>query len=212
MTTRPPPRGIEKLLVAAASDPELAARLRDDPAATVAACTTLNPTEREVLAAVPPESLRQMVAAVTEGAQDRRSFLQQSGAMLGAFAAGGGGGGGFGGARADVPGSDVRLEEVKVRGPLSREIVRRLLHRNVNQVRYCYERERQRHPALAGKVTVGFSIKTDGTVAESAVKTSTVGNKELEGCIAAALRRWQFPKATAPVTVDCTYVMRPPRR
>ena len=212
MTTRPPRRGIEQLLVAAASDPELAARLRDDPAATVAACTSLSPTEREVLASVPPESLRQMVAAVVEGAQDRRSFLQQSGAMLGVFAAGGGGGGGgYGGARADVPGSEVRLDEVKVRGPLSREIVRRLLRRNVNQVRYCYERERQRYPALAGKVTVGFAIKIDGTVGESAVKASTVGNKELESCIAAGPRRGQFPKPSAVVTVECTYSMRPPR-
>jgi TonB family protein len=101
------------------------------------------------------------------------------------------GAGGFSGRSARVP--QIRAGAADVRGSLSKEVIRRIIRRHINEVRFCYEQELNQRPDLEGRVTVGFIISPTGAVQSSAVRDSTMGNQRVETCIADAVRRWTFP-------------------
>jgi TonB family protein len=82
----------------------------------------------------------------------------------------------------------------EVRGSLDREIVRRIVRRHLNEVRYCYEGELVRRPALAGRLVVQFAIAATGQVISSVVQSSTLGEPRVESCVTQAVRRWEFPQ------------------
>jgi hypothetical protein len=95
-----------------------------------------------------------------------------------------------------------------VRGALDKEIIRRVVRRNINQVRYCYEKELQRRWNVSGRLAITFVISGNGAVASSVVESSTLGNSDVETCVAAAVRRWMFPKPTGGGVVVVTYPFR----
>jgi hypothetical protein len=104
----------------------------------------------------------------------------------------------------------ARLPEVSsgttiVRGSLDKEIVRRVVRRHIKEVKYCYERELVRHPALLGRVVTQFAILPTGRVATALLASSTVGNVEVESCVLAAVRRWEFPVPLGGGVVMVTY-------
>ncbi len=101
------------------------------------------------------------------------------------------GAGGFSGRSARVP--QIRSGAADVRGSLSKEVIRRVIRRHINEVRFCYEQELNQRPDLEGRVTVSFIISPTGAVQSSAVAASTMGNQRVEQCIAGAVRRWTFP-------------------
>ena len=78
-----------------------------------------------------------------------------------------------------------------------------LLH--MNQIRYCYQRELTKNPALAGKVVIKFVIAKDGTVSKASVKTSTMNNSAVESCIAGRFMRMQFPEPKGGGIVIVSY-------
>lgn len=94
---------------------------------------------------------------------------------------------------------------VTIKGALSKEIIRRVVRRHLNEVRYCYQQELQANPDLYGRVVVNFSIMGNGQVATSMVRESSMRNSQVEGCITQAVRRWLFPKPEGGGTVIVTY-------
>ncbi|MSQ03358.1 MAG: FHA domain-containing protein, partial [Myxococcales bacterium] len=48
-------------------------------------------------------------------------------------------------------------------GALDKSLIDAVIKRNMNQIRYCYQRELTKNPALGGKITVKFVIAKDGT-------------------------------------------------
>ena len=46
----------------------------------------------------------------------------------------------------------------KPRGALDKEIIRRVIRRHLNELRFCYERELAKSPSLAGRVVVTFTL------------------------------------------------------
>lgn len=94
---------------------------------------------------------------------------------------------------------------VIIKGGLDREIIRRVVRRNINQVRFCYQKELQSKPDLWGRVVVKFSIIGNGQVVTAAIESSTLGSSETETCIAQAVRRWLFPKPMGGGTVIVSY-------
>ncbi len=80
------------------------------------------------------------------------------------------------------------------RGSLSKSIIRRVIRRHLNEVRYCYQKELQLDRTLYGRLVVKFTIAPNGSVITSGIKQSTVGNRAVETCITQAVRRWLFPK------------------
>jgi TonB family protein len=131
---------------------------------------------------------------------------------LGTIGKGGGGGngsgygrgaGGLGGRRARAP--DVIPGQANVRGSLDKEIIRRIIRRHINEVKYCYEQELTRKADLGGRISVTFTIAATGQVVASVVQNSTMGNVRVEGCVVQAVRRWEFPKPLGGGIVIVTY-------
>jgi hypothetical protein len=95
-----------------------------------------------------------------------------------------------------------RIESV---GSLAPEAIRRVVLRNLGQVRHCHEQGLAVNPNLAGRVVVRFVIGDSGTVLGSAVGESNVAVPLVSTCIASAVRRWQFPNPQGGGTVTVTY-------
>jgi TonB family protein len=119
---------------------------------------------------------------------------------IGTIGHGGGGGsgsgygrgaGGFRGRDAKVP--QIRSGNADVRGSLSKEVIRRVIQRHINEVRFCYEQELNSRPDLSGRVQVKFIISPSGAVQAANVENSSLGAARAEQCIAQAVRRWTFP-------------------
>lgn len=122
----------------------------------------------------------------------------------------GGGTGGYGsgvgvlGGKKDVD-IGITSSEPTVMGSLDKELIRKVIHANRGQIRFCYESQLNRFPKLDGKVAVKFVISASGAVATSSVAQSTVGNAELEACVAGRVRTWMFPKPKGGGVVVVTY-------
>jgi TonB family protein len=131
---------------------------------------------------------------------------------LGTIGKGGGGGngsgygrgaGGLGGRRAHAP--DVVPGTAQVRGSLDKEIIRRIIRRHLNEVKFCYEKELLHKPDLYGRVMVQFTISGNGQVIASIVSNSTMNNTSVDNCIAQAVKRWEFPKPQGGGIVIVSY-------
>jgi len=131
---------------------------------------------------------------------------------LGTIGKGGGGGngsgygrgaGGLGGRRAHAP--DVIPGTANVRGSLDKEIIRRIIRRHINEVKFCYEQELTKKPQLGGRIMVQFTIAASGQVIASVLQNSTMGNAKVENCTVQAVRRWEFPKPLGGGIVIVSY-------
>jgi TonB family protein len=122
----------------------------------------------------------------------------------------GGGTGGYG-SNAGVLGNKKSVDigitssEPMVVGSLDKELIRKVIHANRGQVRFCYESQLNRFPKLEGKVAIKFIISPEGTVKQSSVAQTTVDNAELEACVAGRVRTWIFPKPRGGGMVMVTY-------
>ena len=99
--------------------------------------------------------------------------------------------GGFRGRSAGVP--QVRSGGAEVRGSLSKEVIRRVVRRHINEVKFCYEQQLNARPDLSGRVTTKFVISPTGSVQSAMVGSSSLRNEAVESCIVRAVRRWTFP-------------------
>jgi hypothetical protein len=115
----------------------------------------------------------------------------------------GSGAGGFHGRSAKVP--RIRSGQADVHGSLSKEVIRRVIGRHINEVRFCYEQELNARPDLQGRIAVKFIISPTGAVQTAAVDKSDMGNAKVEQCIAQSVRRWTFPAPEGGGIVVVTY-------
>jgi TonB family protein len=109
-------------------------------------------------------------------------------------------------------GPEVTPGTVKARGRLDKEIIRRVIRSHLKEVKYCYETELVRKPDLYGRLTVQFTITPTGTVSSAAVEQSSLGNRNVEQCIAGAVKRWTFPQPEdgGIVLVNYPFVLQAP--
>ena len=101
--------------------------------------------------------------------------------------------------------SEVIAGEPTVMGSLDKELIRKVVHANRQQIRYCYEMQLNRFPNLAGNVTVKFVVSESGSVTNSTLARSTLDNAELETCVADRVKTWQFPMPKGGGVVIVTY-------
>ena len=116
------------------------------------------------------------------------------------------GGGGYGGKVGALKTRKAGAPEVvpgtaEVRGSLDKELIRRIIRRHINEVKFCYESQLTRYPDLQGRIMVQFTIGANGQVMASVVQSSTMGNPPVEGCIANAVKRWEFPRPQGGIVV-----------
>jgi TonB family protein len=89
---------------------------------------------------------------------------------------------------------DPMIGNVTVRGTLDKEIIRRVVRRNLNQVKYCYQQALAKRPSLEGRVVTQFTIAPTGRVLAAVVQSSTLQATAVEACIVNAIKRWEFPE------------------
>ena len=150
------------------------------------------------------------VGAIGRDAPSEPPTSQSSIAPLRAATSGRGGSGVSGRRVARLRGRRSKAPRVtggraRVRGALDKGIIRRIIRRHINEVKYCYQKELQSKPDLYGRVIVQFTISPTGQVVSSVVQKSTMGNRQVETCIAMAVRRWLFPKPKGGGIVIVSY-------
>lgn len=104
----------------------------------------------------------------------------------------------------------VRQLTPEVGGEYPRDLIRRVVQRNIAQVTRCHEQGLSQNPSLAGRVEVTFIIGENGMVSGSTVRSSNLAVPSVATCIANAVRTWQF---TAPqsgaITVHYPFMLQP---
>jgi len=90
-------------------------------------------------------------------------------------------------------------------GELKRAEIELGIKQGLEGVRACYERQLQRDPTLAGKVTVSFVIDVDGTVKFAALKNSSLNHPVAEACIAEHVGTLRFVKPRGGRSVVVSY-------
>jgi outer membrane biosynthesis protein TonB len=93
-------------------------------------------------------------------------------------------------------------------GSLSREQIDKVVRAHKSGVSYCYEKELQRKATLGGTITIFWSILPDGTVEKANVKTSSMSDAAVEGCILRQVKQWVFPKAPAQTHVNYPFIFK----
>jgi hypothetical protein len=83
---------------------------------------------------------------------------------------------------------------VNVHGSLDKEIIRRVVHLHMNEVKFCYDQELAKKPALAGRISVQFAISSAGQVFTSVMQSTSMNDAQVENCVVNAVRRWEFPR------------------
>ena len=83
---------------------------------------------------------------------------------------------------------------VNVHGSLDKEIIRRVVHLHMNEVKFCYDQELAKKPALAGRISVQFAISSVGQVFTSVMQSTSMNDAQVENCVVNAVRRWEFPR------------------
>ncbi len=77
---------------------------------------------------------------------------------------------------------------------LDPDIVRRIIRAHLDETRRCKDEARQRDPAVSGRLAIRFRVGKIGKVTSAAVVASSVTDKAIGPCLAAAIRRWRFPR------------------
>lgn len=142
---------------------------------------------------------------------------------LGTRGTGGGGDGrsigigGLGGGGPGGPGGDVSLNgrgKKQVRFLPGRTVlgeglgkaeVGRVMRRHLARFRFCYEKELNADPNLAGKVSVRFTIAPDGRVAQAGIRESTLGSAKVEACLRGVVHTLKFPAPRGGGVVMVSY-------
>jgi len=117
-----------------------------------------------------------------------------------------GSGAGFGGRGARVP--RVRQAKATVVGSIDKDMIRRIVRAHINEVRHCYNLGLAKDPNLKGRLAIRFVLGGAGEVSTSTVAMS-IGDEEVDRCVAAAVKRWKFPHGCGNSIVTYPFVLEP---
>ena len=117
---------------------------------------------------------------------------------MGRFGHGSGSGPGYGTGVGSLHAHQPRVPDptigiASVRGTLDKEIIRRVVRRHLNEVKYCYQQALTRRPTLEGRLVTQFTIAATGQVLAAFVQSSTLREVSVEACVVNAVKRWEFP-------------------
>lgn len=104
-----------------------------------------------------------------------------------------------------VRGPKLKSGNVSVVGSLSKETIRRIVRRHLNEVRFCYEQGLRKRPDLSGQVAVKFVIAASGKVQSAAVARSSISDAQVAMCISNVVNRMTFPTPKNSGIVIVTY-------
>ncbi|MFH1631664.1 MAG: AgmX/PglI C-terminal domain-containing protein [bacterium] len=81
-----------------------------------------------------------------------------------------------------------------IMGALDKSLIDAVIKRNMNQVRYCYQRELNQNLTLSGRIEVRFAIYKDGSVINAAIESTTMNSAVVEECITHEFMEFKFPQ------------------
>lgn len=98
-----------------------------------------------------------------------------------------------------------------VTGALAPELVRRVMHRQLPKLNYCYEARLKSVPTLAGSVVAEFVIDKYGKVVSVKTSEGTLPDEPTRACVAKAIMAVEFPepKGSGIVTVKYPLSFKP---
>lgn len=82
-------------------------------------------------------------------------------------------------------------------GTIDKEAIRRVIRAKLHEIKSCYERAlnvQEKGRRLEGKIVLGWEIIEKGQSRNVKVKSSTLGNAQVENCIRDRLASWTFPE------------------
>jgi TonB family protein len=104
-----------------------------------------------------------------------------------------------------TPSSAIMSSEAVVEGSLDGELIRKVIQRNLAQVKYCYQLALQANPKLAGRIVVRFTIGANGSVRKAEIVGGTLREAVFEQCLLTRVRSWLFPSPKGGAEVVVTY-------
>jgi len=78
-------------------------------------------------------------------------------------------------------------------GAIDESLVTHVIWTHQNDIKKCYEDGLTRDPKIAGMMEIKFLIGEDGAVMNSEVRSSTLGDEEVEACILDSFFHMEFP-------------------
>ena len=92
--------------------------------------------------------------------------------------------------------SERKKDEAADKGNIAKNVRRR-----ASALRACYEMQLLSKPNLKGKVTMQWTIKQDGKVANPKLVTNTIKNAKVTDCVMRTIKRIRFKKPEAGICV-----------
>ena len=95
--------------------------------------------------------------------------------------------------------------DVILLGGLRKDQIDRVVKQHLAQIRFCYQKELNRNPTMAGKVQVRFVIDKQGNVSSAKIQGTSLNSPVVENCICKRFMGFKFPKPTGGGIVIVTY-------
>ena len=91
-----------------------------------------------------------------------------------------------------------------------RQMIGKLMQRQVGRLTQCYERSLKRDPKLGGRWLIKYTVSKDGKAVEATATGRDVAAPEMEECIANVIEsKWRFDRITRAQPVQKTLTFRP---
>jgi hypothetical protein len=103
--------------------------------------------------------------------------------------------------------SGVSIGEPTVAGKLDRDIVKRVVRAHVSKLRTCYNERAKKVPALAGSLTIEFTIGADGAVSKAGPAKDNTVDEVVSTCMADAFKTMKFPEPRDGGTVAASITL-----
>lgn len=98
------------------------------------------------------------------------------------------------------------------RSSIDKDAIRRLIQKNKNAIKGCYDRALSRNKSISGKVVLSWKIAAGGKMISPRVKSTSLNNSDIEQCIINRLMVLKFPEPGAGeiALVDYPFVFKAP--
>ncbi len=103
---------------------------------------------------------------------------------------------------------EVKVEfntEPSITGGLTKADIKKVIHKNRNQIRFCYEQGLATNKNLEGRVAIQWVINGQGNVVMATVSQSDMAVKSVEQCMVAKIKTWKFPEPKGGGIVEVNY-------
>jgi outer membrane biosynthesis protein TonB len=98
------------------------------------------------------------------------------------------------------------------RSSIDKDAIRRLIRKNKNAIKGCYDRALSQNKGISGKVVLSWKIAAGGKMISPKVKSSSLNNSQIEQCIINRLMVLKFPEPgkNEIAEVDYPFVFKAP--